>query len=45
MNDRRPWFGPKRVGWGLRPQAWQAWALLVLLVIVVLALARLVPHF
>lgn len=21
--DRTPWFGPKRIGWGLRPQTWQ----------------------
>jgi hypothetical protein len=24
-NDPRPWFGPKRVGWGYRPQTWQGW--------------------
>ena len=27
MNGRRPWFGPKRIGWGLRPQTWQGWLL------------------
>jgi hypothetical protein len=24
-SSRRPWFGPKRVGFGLRPQTWQGW--------------------
>lgn len=22
---RRAWFGPKRLGWGLRPQTWQGY--------------------
>ena len=26
-NDRRPWFGPKRIGWGISPQTWQGWTL------------------
>ena len=41
MTDGRPWFGPKRVGWGIRPQTWEGWAMTVgvLAVIVVLALA------
>ena len=21
----KPWFGPKRLGWGLRPVTWQGW--------------------
>jgi hypothetical protein len=25
MNMSRSWFGPKRVGFGLRPQTWQGW--------------------
>jgi hypothetical protein len=36
---RRPWFGPKRVGWGLRPSTWQGWTLTGLLVAVILAVA------
>ncbi len=31
---RRPWFGPKRVGFGIRPQTWQGW-LVVLIVLAV----------
>jgi hypothetical protein len=23
----RPWFGPKRFGWGLTPVSWEGWAL------------------
>ena len=26
-NGNRPWFGPKRIGWGIRPQTWQGWAI------------------
>lgn len=34
MSERRPWFGPKRVGWGLRPQTWQGWAVVTLVAMV-----------
>jgi hypothetical protein len=23
----RPWFGPRRYGWGLTPISWQGWVL------------------
>jgi hypothetical protein len=40
MSTKRSWFGPKRVGYGLRPQTWQGWTLtLALVVIVFIALA------
>lgn len=35
----RPWFGPKRVGWGLRPQTWQGWAITLAVVIAVTIVA------
>ena len=35
----RPWFGRKRIGWGLRPASWQGWALTALYVFLVVALA------
>jgi hypothetical protein len=44
MTERRPWFGPKRVGWGLRPQTWQAWALLVALVVVLVVVVPALLH-
>lgn len=28
-DDHRPWFGPKRIGWGYRPQTWQGWAITI----------------
>jgi hypothetical protein len=37
----RPWFGPKRVGVGFRPQTWQGWAVTAAVVVAVLVLARL----
>jgi hypothetical protein len=24
-NGRKAWFGPKRIGYGRRPQTWQGW--------------------
>jgi len=35
QQPRRAWFGPKRIGWGLRPQTWQGWAVTALIVIIV----------
>jgi len=40
---RRPWFGPKRVGYGLRPQSWQGYLLtgvITALIVVIAAAAR-----
>lgn len=34
----RAWFGPKRVGWGLRPQTWQGWVVTFGAVVVIVAL-------
>lgn len=43
MNNaqHRPWFGPKRIGYGLRPQTWQGWTIIgafVVLVVVIVSL-------
>ncbi len=47
MADERhtqPWFGAKRVGYGIRPQTWQGWLIVLggaaLLVVVVTTLSR-----
>jgi hypothetical protein len=43
LAGKRPWFGPKRIGWGYRPQTWQGWALILvpaLLVILIVVLVR-----
>jgi hypothetical protein len=26
-SGKRPWFGPKRFGYGIGPQTWQGWLL------------------
>ncbi len=42
-SARRPWFGPKRVGWGYRPQTWQGWTL-TLGFVVTITLVALLAH-
>ncbi|GAA1838029.1 hypothetical protein GCM10009772_14610 [Pseudonocardia alni subsp. carboxydivorans] len=39
---RTPWFGPKRVGWGLRPQTWQGRVLTAALAAALLVVAAVV---
>ncbi|MGA8114368.1 MAG: hypothetical protein WCA46_11945 [Actinocatenispora sp.] len=34
-NERRAWFGPKRIGFGIRPQTWQGWTVVLTLVAVI----------
>ena len=34
---QRPWFGPKRVGWGIRPQTWQGWLITAVVIAAILA--------
>ena len=35
-----PWFGRKRVGWGLRPASWQGWAITGVYVVALVVLGR-----
>ena len=28
-KPRKPWFGPKRFGYGISPQTWQGWVVVV----------------
>lgn len=35
-SDRTPWFGPKRVGWGIRPQTWQGWLVIAAFAIILI---------
>jgi hypothetical protein len=37
-NTRRPWFGSKRIGYGIRPQTWQGWLVILVPTIVIIAL-------
>jgi hypothetical protein len=36
----RPWFRPRRFGWGLAPASWEGWALTGAYVLAVFVLAR-----
>lgn len=40
----RPWFGPKRLGFGLRPQTWQGWLVTLVPAVLVVAVAVAVAH-
>jgi hypothetical protein len=43
-NSPRPWFGPKRVGFGLRPQTWQGWLIVFAVCAAVLTVALIIRH-
>ncbi len=42
MTDSRPWFGPKRIGWGIRPQTWQGWTLVLVVAVLIVVLSVVV---
>ncbi|MGD0083076.1 MAG: hypothetical protein ABSD78_07750 [Acidimicrobiales bacterium] len=42
QQDHRPWFGPKRVGYGFRPQTWQGWLIVAVFVVAVVVIALLI---
>jgi hypothetical protein len=44
VQDHRPWFGPKRAGYGIRPQTWQGWLVVAGFVVVIVAVARVLAH-
>jgi hypothetical protein len=31
QQARRPWFGPKQIGFRVRPQTWQGWLIVVVI--------------
>lgn len=39
-KSRKPWFGPKRLGFGISPQTWQGWVIVLLVALAVVVLAR-----
>jgi hypothetical protein len=41
---KRPWFGPKRVGSGYRPQTWQGWIVALGMVAAIVAAGALAPN-
>ena len=40
----RPWFGPKRVGYGIRPQTWQGWLVVLVPATLVVVLLVVLGH-
>ena len=41
VKDQRPWFGPKRTGYGIGPRTWQGWAVVLGGAVIVILVARL----
>lgn len=41
---KKPWFGPKHIGYGIRPQTWQGWLIVVIVTVIVVVVVRLVVH-
>lgn len=41
--DKEPWFGPKRIGIGIRPTSWQGWTFLILALLIVAGIAFQAP--
>ncbi len=41
-NEKRPWFGPKRMGFGISPQTWQGWLVTLLVVVVIVVVVMIV---
>ncbi len=42
--EHRPWFGPKRIGSGIRPQTWQGWAIVLAFAVIVALIAIVAGH-
>jgi hypothetical protein len=41
QQGRRPWFGPKRIGFGIGPRTWQGWLILAVPTAAIVILAIL----
>jgi hypothetical protein len=41
VRDKRPWFGPKRLGWGCGPRTWQGYLVSAILVLYVILMSTL----
>ena len=40
-QPRKPWFGPKRIGWGVGPRTWQGWLVTAAVIGVILLIRQL----
>jgi hypothetical protein len=43
FTGKRPWFGRKRLGYGIGPQTWQGWLLLAVLTALLITAASTAP--
>lgn len=41
QQDRRPWFGPRRIGFGVGPRTWQGWLIVAVPTAAIVVLAIL----
>ena len=44
LKPKRPWFGPKRFGYGISPQTWQGWLIVAAFVAAVTGIAFWLAH-
>jgi len=44
LTPKRPWFGPKRFGYGISPKTWQGWLIVAVFVAVVTGIALWLGH-
>jgi len=35
---KKPWFGPRKLGWGFAPATWEGWVSMMILFVIVLYL-------
>lgn len=43
-HTKRAWFGPKRIGYGLRPQTWQGWTIVLVPTVMLIIVAVVIAH-
>jgi hypothetical protein len=37
LIGEKPWFGPRRAGWGFAPVSWEGWAVIAVFVAIAIA--------
>lgn len=43
-RPKKPWFGPKRIGYGIRPTSWQGWLIVVVITVIIVLIATWLRH-
>jgi hypothetical protein len=48
MNDekqsKKPWFGRKRISYGISLQTWQRWLIVAIVTVIIIVVVRLAVH-